>query len=60
MRDEEKTSSGPEAAKSRGTDRSAGPVRPERAAISFTTLPDPPSDEEVARIAAKLGAPISL
>ncbi|GLR48617.1 hypothetical protein [Sphingomonas astaxanthinifaciens] len=60
MRDREKTTSEPEAAKSGVSDRSAGPASPGRAAISFTTLPDPPSDEEVARIAAKLGAPISL
>ena len=36
------------------------PKRAESPALSFSTLPDAPSDEEVARIAAKLGAPISL
>jgi hypothetical protein len=35
-----------------------GPGLPDDALAPGETLPDPPSDEEVARIARKLGAPI--
>jgi hypothetical protein len=57
--DREKISTGPNESAINETIAGTGPGVPDEAqAPGQTELPDPPSDEEVARIARKLGAPI--
>lgn len=58
MEDREKISTGPNEEAINETIAGTGPGVPDEALAPGTELPDPPSDEEVARIAAKLGAPI--
>lgn len=58
MDDREKISTGPNEAAINETIAGAGPGVPDEALSPGAELPDPPSEEEVARIAAKLGAPI--
>jgi hypothetical protein len=59
MEDREKISTGPNEEAINETIAGTGPGIPDEALAPGTELPDPPSDEEVARIAAKLGAPIA-
>jgi hypothetical protein len=59
MKDREKISTGPNEEAINETIAGTGPGVPDEALSPSTELPDPPSDEEVARIAAKLGAPIA-
>ena len=58
MKDREKISTGPNEAAVNETIAGTGPGIPDEAVTPGQELPDPPSDEEVARIARKLGAPI--
>ena len=60
MDDREKISTGPNEEAINETIAGTGPGIPDEALAPGVELPDPPSDEEVARIAAKLGAPITL
>jgi hypothetical protein len=55
--DKQKISTGPNERPVNETIAGTGPGIPDDAATPGQDLPDPPSDEEVARIAAKLGAP---
>ena len=58
MSDREKITNGPN---ERAIDESlagTGPGIPDEALAPGEDLPEPPSDEEVARIARKLGAPV--
>ncbi len=55
--DKEKISTGPNERPVNETIAGTGPGIPDDAASSGHDLPDPPSDEEVRRIAEKLGAP---
>ena len=58
MADErEKISDGPNERPVNETIAGTGPGIPDDAATPGQDLPEPPSDEEVERIAAKLGAP---
>jgi hypothetical protein len=59
MEDREKISTGPNEEAINETIAGTGPGVPDEALTPGTELPDPPTDEEVARIAAKLGAPIA-
>jgi hypothetical protein len=56
--DREKISNGPNERALNETIAGTGPGVPDDARGPGEELPDPPSDEEVARIAKKLGAPI--
>ena len=57
--DREKISTGPNESAINETIAGTGPGVPDEAlAPGQTELPEPPSDEEVERIARKLGAPI--
>jgi hypothetical protein len=58
MKDRAKISTGPNEEAINETIAGTGPGIPDEALSPGAELPDPPSDEEVARIAAKLGAPI--
>lgn len=58
MEDREKISTGPNEAAVNETIAGTGPGVPDEALSPGAELPDPPSDEEVAQIAANLGAPI--
>ncbi len=58
MEDREKISTGPNEAAVNETIAGTGPGIPDEALGPGQELPEPPSDEEVARIARKLGAPI--
>jgi len=58
MEDREKISTGPNEEAINETIAGTGPGVPDEALSPGADLPEPPSDEEVARIAAKLGAPI--
>lgn len=58
MKDREKISTGPNEAAINETIAGTGPGIPDEARAPGEELPPPPSDEEVARIARKLGAPI--
>lgn len=59
--DREKISTGPNESPINETIAGTGPGIPDESlAPGQTELPPPPSDEEVARIARKLGAPISV
>jgi hypothetical protein len=55
--DREKISNGPNERALNETIAGTGPGVPDDARGPGEELPDPPSDEEVARIAKKLGAP---
>ncbi len=59
MDDREKISTGPNEAAINETIAGTGPGIPDEALAPGQELPEPPSDEEVARIARKLGAPIA-
>lgn len=58
MEDREKISTGPNEEAVNETIAGTGPGVPDEALSPGHELPEPPSDEEVARVAAKLGAPI--
>jgi hypothetical protein len=58
MEEREKISTGPNEAAINETIAGTGPGIPDEAATPGHELPEPPSDEEVQRIARKLGAPI--
>jgi len=58
MEDREKISTGPNEEAVNETIAGAGPGIPDDAVRPGVDLPDPPTDEEIARIATKLGAPI--
>jgi hypothetical protein len=58
MDDKAKISTGPNEAARNETIAGTGPGIPDEAATPGEEIPAPPSDEEVARIAKKLGAPI--
>ncbi len=58
MKDREKISTGPNEAAVNETIAGTGPGIPDEALSPGQERPEPPSDEEVARIARKLGAPI--
>jgi len=58
MDDKPKISTGPNEAARNETIAGTGPGTPDDAAIIGREPPPPPSDEEVARIAKKLGAPV--
>jgi hypothetical protein len=61
MKDREKISTGPNEAPINETIAGTGPGIPDQALSPGQDLPPPPpSDEEVARIARKLGAPFIL
>ena len=60
MKDSENISNGPNESPKNETIAGTGPGIPDEAATAGRDMPEPPSDEEVARIARKLGAPISL
>ncbi len=59
MKDREKISNGPNESAINETIAGTGPGIPDEAVTPGQDLPEPPSDEEVARIAKKLGAPIA-
>jgi hypothetical protein len=56
--DERKISNGPNERPRDETIAGTGPGIPDDALAPGETLPNPPADEEVARIARKLGAPV--
>jgi hypothetical protein len=56
--DREKISNGPNERAVNESIAGTGPGIPDEALAPGEELPQPPSDEEVARIAAKLGAPV--
>lgn len=58
MHDKEKISTGPNESPRNETIAGTGPGIPDEAATPGRDLPDPPSDEEIRRIAEKLGAPL--
>lgn len=58
MADQEKISTGPNESPRNETIAGTGPGIPDEASTPGAELPQPPSDEEVERIARKLGAPI--
>ncbi len=58
MDDREKISTGPNERAINDSIAGTGPGIPDEAMAPGENLPDPPTDEEVARIAEKLGAPI--
>ena len=58
MEEREKITTGPNEAPINETIAGTGPGIPDEPATPGQDLPDPPSDEEVERIARKLGAPI--
>ena len=58
MNDREKISTGPNERAINETIAGTGPGIPDEAMAPGEELPELPSDEEVARIAEKLGAPI--
>ena len=60
MEDREKISTGPNEAAVNETIAGTAPGIPDEALTPGQDLPEPPSDEEVARIARKLGAPIDV
>lgn len=60
MQDREKISTGPNEAAVNEPIAGTGPGIPDEAMVPGHELPEPPSDEEVARVARKLGAPIDL
>ena len=58
--DREKITNGPNERAVNENIAGTGPGLPDDVRGPGETLPDPPSDEEVARIARKLGAPIPV
>ena len=60
MKDREKISTGPNEAPINETIAGTGPGIPDEARGPGQDLPPLPSDEEIARIARKLGAPFML
>jgi hypothetical protein len=58
MHDSQKISTGPNESPKNETIAGTGPGIPDEAATPGHDIPEPPSDEEVRRIAEKLGAPI--
>jgi hypothetical protein len=58
MDDKPKISTGPNEAARNETIAGTGPGIPDEAATPGHDLPEPPSDEEIARIAEKLGVPL--
>lgn len=58
MNDKAKISTGPNEAARNETIAGTGPGIPDEAITPGHAIPEPPSDEEVARIARKLGAPV--
>ncbi|MFC7537699.1 hypothetical protein ACFQPG_10030 [Sphingomonas sp. GCM10030256] len=60
MNDRPKISTGPNESPRNETIAGTGSGIPDEAATPGRDLPPPPSDEEVARIARKLGAPIAV
>ncbi|GAA4017173.1 hypothetical protein GCM10022280_15390 [Sphingomonas swuensis] len=58
MDDKAKISTGPNEEARNETIAGTGPGIPDEAATPGHVMPEPPSDEEVARIARKLGAPV--
>ena len=58
MQDSEKISTGPNESPKSETIAGTGPGIPDEAATAGRDMPEPPSDEEVRRIAEKLGAPV--
>ncbi len=58
MDDREKISTGPNERAINDSIAGTGPGIPDEAMAPGENLPDPPTDEEVARIAEKLGAPV--
>jgi hypothetical protein len=57
MADKEKITDGPNERSVNETIAGTGPGIPDDALLAGQDLPEPPSDEEVSRIADKLGAP---
>ena len=60
MEDSEKISTGPNEAPKNKTIAGTGPGIPDEAATPGREPPEAPSDEEVRRIAEKLGAPLPM
>lgn len=58
MDDKPKISNGPNEAARNEPIAGTGPGIPDEAVTPGGEIPEPPSDEEVARIARKLGAPV--
>jgi len=58
MDDKEKISTGPNERARNETIAGTGPGIPDDALAPGQELPEPPSDEEVQRVAMKMGAPI--
>jgi hypothetical protein len=59
MTDTHKISTGPNERPIDETIAGTGPGIPDEAATPGADAPEPPSDEEVARVARKLGAPVA-
>ena len=60
MDDKEKISTGPNESPRNETIAGTGPGIPDEGLMFRRELPEPPSDEEVARIARKLGAKVAI
>lgn len=60
MQESEKLSTGPNESPKNETIAGTGPGIPDEAASPGRDLPEPPTDEEVQRIAEKLGAPLPM
>lgn len=60
MQESEKLSTGPNEPPKNETIAGTGPGIPDEAASPGRDLPEPPTDEEVQRIAEKLGAPLPM
>jgi hypothetical protein len=60
MHDSQKISTGPNESPKNEAIAGTGPGIPDEAATPGHDIPEPPSDEEVRRIAEKLGAPIPM
>ena len=58
MADDEKITNGPNERATDETIAGIGPGIPDEALAPGEELPEPPSDEEVARVARTLGAPV--
>lgn len=60
MQESEKLSTGPNESPKNETIAGTGPGIPDEATSPGRDLPEPPTDEEVHRIAEKLGAPLPM
>ena len=60
MHDSQKISTGPNESPKNETIAGTGPGIPDEAVTAGREMPDPPSDEEVRRIAEKLGVPVPM